>query len=647
MQRYFPAILLLACLSLAFFVYSPGTSGYFLFDDTINIVENTHIRIQSLDFGTLRQAAFSGDAGVLGRPVSVLSFALNHYFNGLSPFYFKLTNIVIHLLNGIAVFVLTCLLLNACRQRGLSAISQNAARWISLAVAAAWLLHPLNLTGVLYIVQRMASLCTLFTLLGLICYTHGRRRTLDGKSGWGWIFAGFFVFTPLAALSKENGALLPVFFLLAELVFFRFQAASAGARRSLIALYGITVLLPLAVLLIYIAYNPAALTSGYSIRDFTLTERLMTEARVIWFYMRMILAPDISQLGIHHDDIRISKSLFEPASTLFASAGILLMAVVALLFARRYPIAAFGVLFYLAGHSMESSVLALEIAHEHRNYLPIYGLLLAMVYGLLYPLHHLQSLTARGSVAVLFILMLAGITFLRATQWGDTLTMKEKEAEHHPDSIRANVDIGSFYAVMPASSQIEADMFYQRAYMHFAKASSTSPSDTLGLFGLIGLNAKHAMPIEETWEHALAGRLERYPFAPSTGNSIVSLEKCVTGGNCKLPPETMEALIQAALRNPTLQGQAKAQVLFAWSNFLFRIKKDRDAAAKAAYEAAAAFPKDLEFQITLITMLINMGKTNEAKIQIERTRLLDKMQVHTASLDKLEALITPPSQKGN
>jgi len=373
----------------------------------------------------------------------------------------------------------------------------------------------------------------------------------------------------------------------------------------------------------------------------------MTEARVLWFYIQNIIAPNLSQLGIYHDDIPISKSLFEPASTFFACIGILLLAAFAFLVRKRHPLAAFGILFFLIGHSIESSVLALELAHEHRNYLPIYGLLLIMFYYLLYPLRHMQSLRARQLLAPAFVLMLAGVTFMRATQWGDLVVMNEMAAINHPNSIRSNLDIGVLYAVMTPSSQIEAEENYARAYAHFAQASKLSSSDTLGLFGLIGMNSKRRLPIEETWVRALAGRIERYPFAPSTGNALASLEKCMTSSDCTHPPEIMETLLQAALRNPTLQGKARAQVLFTWSDFLFSIKHDRDAAAKAAHAAVAAYPKELEFQLTLITMLVNMGKIAEAKTQIEQTRLLDKSQVHAVALDELEKLVTTRSQKGN
>lgn len=640
-----PTVFLLASLVLAFFVYYPGVSGYFLFDDTINILENTSIRIQSLDFSTLKQAALSGDAGNLGRPLSVLSFALNYYFTGLDPYYFKLTNIAIHLLNGICIYILTRQILDSDRKRGFAGLSQEYVCWISLAVTSAWLLHPLNLTGVLYIVQRMTSLAALFTLVGLILYLRGRQQLASGTTGWGWIVASFALFTPLAAFSKENGILLPTFMLCIEFVFYRFQAPSLGVRRALLALFGISVFFPLAVLVIYTIINPAWLTGGYMIRDFTLSERLMTEARIMWFYMQTIVAPNITQFGMYHDDIPLSRGLLEPVSTIFSSIGLLLLTVFAFLVKKRNPIAAFGILFFLVGHSLESTALALELVHEHRNYLPIYGLLLILFYYLLYPLRHVQSLKVRQILAVVFIVIFAGITLLRAIQWGDHLLMKEMAARNHPDSIRSNVDIGALYAALPPSSQVEADEYYRRAYEHFAKAASLSPSDTLGLFGLIGLNSKHQLQIEESWVQALAGRIERHPFAASTGNSLVSLEKCMIIGGCTHSPEIMESLLVAALRNPTLQGKARAQVLFAWSDFQFRMKQDRDAATKAAYQAVAAFPKALDFRLTLITMLINMGEKDEARTQIEETRLLDTKQLHTVALNELEKFVAQSSQK--
>lgn len=644
MQRHLPTTLLLACLTLAFFAYFPGTSGDFMFDDIINIVENTTLKIHTLDIASLRAAAFSVGNGISGRPISMASFALDYYFSGPTPYGFKLTNLIIHLLNGVCIFVLTTLVLEINRRRHAPEFSPYYLRWISLAVASAWLLHPLNLTGVLYVVQRMASLSALFTLLGLITYLYGRRRQLDGHTGWGWILASFLLFTPLAVLSKENGALLPAFMLLMEVVLLNFQAPQTRTRFMLAALFAATVVLPIIGLAVYSLYKPAWLLVGYNIRDFTLPERLMTEARVLWFYLRLIIVPDISQLGLQHDDIAISRGLLSPYSTLFASISIALLAGVAFLLRKRHPIAAFGILFFLLGHSIESSVIALEIAHEHRNYLPIYGILLPVFYYLLSPAWHKDTLRWRQILAVILVLFFGAVTAIRSGQWADANGLKLMEAAHHPDSLRANTDAAYFYAFLPAFSPEKAEEYYRLALSHYQKAADLSTTDTSGLFGLIGLNAMRDRPVEVRWVQELEYRLEHRPLAPAAANSLMHLEKCLTKGTCRHSPQDMARLLQAALRNPTLYGQGRSSVQFAWSNLLFLAMHNRNAALEAAYKAMEATPADPETRITLIKFLLNQGNPDDAKKQIARLRQLDEMKIYGEQLAELEKLATMLNQ---
>lgn len=651
MLRFLPVFLFVCCLVLAFFCYRPGLYGDFLFDDTINIVENGALKIDMLDLSSLKAAAFSMRNGIQGRPVSMASFALDYYFRGPAPYGFKLTNLIIHLLNGVCIFVLSILVLGIHRRRHAPELSADRMRWASLAVASAWLLHPLNLTGVLYVVQRMASLSALFTLLGLIAYLFGRRRQLDGKSGWGWILSAFALFTPLAVLSKENGALLPAFMLLAEVVLLNFQAPETRARFMLAALFAVAVVLPAIVLVFYSIYKPAWLLVGYNIRDFTLPERLMTEARVLWFYLRLIIVPDISQLGLRHDDISISRGLLTPFSTLFACIGIALLAGAAFLLRKRHPIAAFGILFFLLGHSIESSVIPLEIAHEHRNYLPDYGILLMVFYYLLSPAWHQRgaqlvrgkdTLRLRQALAVVLVMFFGAITALRAGQWADSFQLAQIEVKHHPDSMRANTEMAYIYASLPAFSSAQVEEYYQLAFSHYQKAYNLSSSDTSGLFGMIGINAGRGKPVEESWVKELEYRLEHQPFAPAAANSLMRVEKCVTEGVCRRSSLDMARLLQAALRNPTLSGNGRSSVQFAWSNYLFESLHDRDAALKAAYKAMEATPGDPENRITLIKFLLNQGELGDAKKQVAQMRQTDDMQIYGKRLDELEKLATMP-----
>ena len=644
-MRNLPPVFLFVCsLVLAFLCYRPGLHGGFLFDDNINIVENTYLKIESLDIAPLKAAAVSMGGGISGRPISMASFALDYYFNGPAPYGFKLTNLIIHLLNGVCIFVLSMLVLEIHRRRHAPELSTDRLRWISLAVASAWLLHPLNLTAVLYVVQRMTSLSALFSLLGLIAYLYGRLRQSDGKSGWSWILSAFLLFTPLAVLSKENGALLPAFMLLAEVLLLNFQAPGTGTRYKLATLFAVTVILPVIVLAVYSLYKPVWLLGGYSIRDFSLPERLMTEARVLWFYLRLIIMPDISQLGLWHGGIGILRGLLTPVSTLLACIGLVLMAGAAFLLRKRHPIAAFGILFFLLGHSIESSVIPLEIAHEHRNYLPDYGILLVIFYYLLSPAWHKDTIKIRQALAVILAIFFGAVTAIRAGQWADPRVHPLIEVRHHPDSVRANTEAAYMYVTQPIFSAEQAENNYQLALDHYQKAADLSPNGTSGLLGLVGLNAMRGRPIEERWVQELEYRLEHRSFAPDAANSLMQLEKCLTGGNCSHSPQVMARLLQAALRNPTLSGSAQSSLQFALSNLLVVVMQGRDAALKAAYKALDALPGDPDTRLTLIKFLLNQNRPDDAIKQINRLRQLDDMKIYGRQLDELEKLATMRSK---
>jgi hypothetical protein len=90
-----------------FGVYAPGLKGPFVFDDYPNIVDNPLVAVDALDAANLRDAAFSLRNGPYPhRGLARLSFALNYYFAGgrFDAFAFKLTNVVIHVVNGLLVY---------------------------------------------------------------------------------------------------------------------------------------------------------------------------------------------------------------------------------------------------------------------------------------------------------------------------------------------------------------------------------------------------------------------------------------------------------------------------------------------------------------------------------------------------------------
>jgi hypothetical protein len=566
--RAFQPFLLLCLLAITLACYLPGLTGHFMLDDDSNIGNNPYLKIDNLSPSSIRQAAFSGGAGPLKRPISMASFAVNHYFSGLDPYYFKLTNLVIHLVNGVLVFLQAKLLLGL-HLRIRRAADDNMAAWVALAVAALWLLHPFNLTGVLYVVQRMTSLSALFTLAGLILYLHGRKSLLAGgnRSGFAAILAAIFVFTPLAALCKENGALLPLFMLVIEATLLRWSAPERKTRRMLMALLGLTVAVPLLFGLFHVLGKPGpVLAGGYAWRDFSLVERLMTEARVLWFYLHMIVLPSLGEMGLHHDDILISRSLLSPWTTLPAIVGLFLLAATAFALRNRQPLLTFGIAFFFAGHAMESTVIPLEIAFEHRNYLPMFGILLPLAYYALDSKSHLSSVRVRRAAFLLLLALFAGLTASRAQQWGDTLQMRMLEVERHPRSVRAHTDLAGLYDHLPPTSQEDAIDLYNKALFHYRQAADNAPTSISGLLGMLAVNAKRGLTVDDALLAELEQRLTTVPFGPPNKNSLVGAVRDMASGYFAVNAEIVERLYRAVLSNPRLTGRHRKQIVAEFGN---------------------------------------------------------------------------------
>lgn len=618
---------------ITIFVYYHGLFGAFALDDYHNITNNAHIAILDLKPDTLKQAAFSYGRGLFRRPISMLSFAVNYYTTGFHPYYFKITNLAIHLLNGIGIFLLTSLLFGVYRKRFKPALSLTHTQWISLAVTAAWLLHPFNLTSVLYVVQRMTSLSAFFSIWGSVFFVWGRIRFYEGKTGAAAILTGLLLLTPLAALSKENGILLPLLMFIIEITLFDFQAEKQFAKRFLIGFYTITIAVPIVAVLAYTLIHPKWIINTYQTRDFTLSERLMTEARVLWFYIRQIVLPNNAQMGLFHDDIPISRSLFEPASTIFSIIGMLVLIVIALLARKRAPLFAFGLLFFFAGHVLESTVWPLEIAYEHRNYLPMLGILLILFYYLMYPLNYVKNLRLRQTVAMLLLSLFAFNTYSRANQWANPVDLAQSEVEHHPNSLRANAEIANVYSTFTSTDSKAMEAYYLLARRHYENMSKIDDNDIHGLVGLIVLNGSRGKPIESAWVATLKSRLEHAPIIPvNIGLKLEGLVTCQIDKICKFTNDELEGLLQAPLNNPTVTGLKRAAVFSALGYYLANVKQDYPAALTALRQTVESAPLEIPYRLTFASFLSALQYAPEAKEQLDIVANLDTLHIHTAEI---------------
>jgi tetratricopeptide (TPR) repeat protein len=395
---------------LGFLIYSNTLNVPFHFDDQLIIQQNPHVRLSSLSFKDIWAAGVKSYAS--NRPIANISFALNYYFHQYNVVGYHVINITIHILTGMLLYLFIRTTLN------LPALGfGNASRfWIAFFAALLWLVHPIQTQSVTYIVQRMNSMAAMFYVLSFLLYVKGR-VVREKQKRWPW-FAGCAFSGVLAIGSKEVAVTLPFFMLLYEWYFFQ-DLSKAWFRRHLCYMVGALILLGFFVFL-YLGTDPFdSILSGYKHRDFTLTERVLTEFRVVIHYMSLLLYPRPSRLNLDYD-FPLSHSLMEPVTTLF-SVGVLVGLVgLAICIAKKERLISFCILWFLGNLVMESSVIALEIVYEHRAYLPsmfFFLLIIVLAYRFV---KQQKAIIAVLSVSVMLFCVW---TYERNSIWTDPVTL--------------------------------------------------------------------------------------------------------------------------------------------------------------------------------------------------------------------------------
>ncbi|MBI3441564.1 MAG: hypothetical protein HY052_07160 [Proteobacteria bacterium] len=656
-------------------IYAPGLNGPFVLDDEENITAVPEIAIHCLDYVSLRDAALSNDSGPLKRPLPTLSFALNHYLAGgfESTFGFKLTNLLIHLANTVLIFLF-------CRALLATPALLNrmpAERHITVAILATalWAFHPIQVTNVLYIVQRMNSLSALFVLSGLILFVHGRTQlNTVGARGFTLMAGGTIGGTALGLASKENAVLLPLFALVIEYSFFHFRTHDERTRRLLLIFYMLVVVLPAVSLAIYLVLNPDFILNSYVTRHFSLLERVLTETRVLWYYAGLILFPISKDFGLFHDDMVLSTGLFTPHSTLFATVGLLAILGLGLSQAKRHPLISFAILWFLAGHVIESSVLGLELAYEHRNYLPSYGILFAAAYGLIFSIQVRRTTVSLAVIAVL--LTLGFITWARAGTWGNIQSLAEHAVSNHPNSPRAN-DFAARTS-LGVKNDLIAGIRFTLNGLRNAPMEVGFHIDLQILLGTLGNEIEHKLQRQATQsvgqplDIRIAGldediqavetkdglRLSHHNSSPERISELLGTQAITVHGifslenlrHCILdPPKPCKALHNVALswfaiaaKNSRTSQDYRAIIV---NNAAVLQAEAGDVSRALEYinQAVALLPDHVSYRVTRAEYLIKLGRLDEARhaidlIAAEAAPTDTPVSVHESNIRKLREM---------
>lgn len=531
---------LIALLLCAGVVFWPGQTGTFHLDDYPNLAILSYVP-PSLSWGEALGHGLSQLSGAT-RLLPQLSFVLQADAWPGKPEAFISVNILLHLANGLLVFFLA-------RKLALLAGLRSAV-WTGFLTSAVWLLSPLQVAAVLYVVQRINQMAALFIFAGALCYLHGRTQiVMHGKSAIVWMMAGIGICGGLAVLSKENGALLPLLLLTAEMSLLPALPSTSLARWS----RRVFLFLPILTLVTVLVSRMPSILAGYAKRDFGLADRLLTEPGILFDYMQRFLLPRGTGLGLFHDDYPV---VIWPADFSAWLPGLLLLALLigAVVLRRRWPLPAFAILWFLAGHALESTFIPLELYFEHRNYVPLFGPAFALATWGVAGIHRSVRVVRMFTVVLMagWLAVSAGVTYSQTSLWGHPPSLFKVWLHDHPDSPRANGTVAVFLARQGAATPAET----------WLKRLVGEPSPYPEYYALwlqLACEGAVAPPVIATAKAGLG--TARYSTIPV--NSLAAIADRMEEGRCtRIDAGEMVSLVWAVQDNPVYAGSSgKLQVL--------------------------------------------------------------------------------------
>jgi len=399
-------------------VFNPALPGIVHFDDIGNLSGLPTIVDPTSAWRWIRD----GHAGLFGRPLALITFALQ-YFEWPHPEAFLEWNIALHIVNALLLFWLAVLVIARMEE---PAVRQVV---IGFSVALTWAVLPLLNTSVLFIIQRMTLLASTFILAGLVGYLKCRGAV---RSSWFHQLSALLMlaaFGGLALLAKESGALVVVYGLVLEFGLI----AIARERRLTISAFGLL----LASVLLVAGLIPHAFwhTCAELTRGFDLLQRLGSQGVLLPVYLKGLFLPRIGDLN----PFRFEYMLRDIPNLQWGIViWFILMISPLVIWWRGWRLAALVSAWFFYGHIMESGWVNLEPYFAHRNYLPAMGLVFGLTYGV-FSIRHRRKLW-RGIFSA-YIIVLASLTWMNTSLWGNRDVAAEIWAIEQPRSVRAALNL--------------------------------------------------------------------------------------------------------------------------------------------------------------------------------------------------------------
>ncbi|MCG8671306.1 MAG: hypothetical protein MI867_18010 [Pseudomonadales bacterium] len=591
-----------------YFLYLPALSGFYILDDKASILDNPYLHITGLTVKDLMSSVeYKGPMGIW-RPIAMMSFAINFYFTGLDPFYFKLTNLAIHLVNTFLVWWLGLQLYSA----KFNSHSKLMILLVPAIGAFLWASHSLHVSAVMYVVQRMTLLSTLFALLFLNLHFRFMRDAQSSlpKVLIKWMII-FIVFC-LGLLCKENMiVVVPLAYFVSRTI-----RCTKDEDHSPIVNHLHTSAFVIAPLLLFLAFmiSKGFYVETFEDKPFTLLERLLTQTRIIVTYLGWILFPNALNYHFFYDVYEISSSLINPISTLWSFLLLLGLVVFCIAARKNLSIFVFAVGFFLIGHSLESTFLPLELVFEHRNYMPSIGIFI----GLSLLLGALAG-SPKTRIVGLLVVIFAGWNLvqlsLRASEWRSEDAFYQVAMAKNISSVRLNVNKAKISLGKLLSGEGDRQTHYLDYLESSFRAISLGSNDLSGYFALIAGHLQAGLPVKPKWEEGAVQAFAKHRFRIEYNRNLVAFLQCIDERRCADSNQFEYRLMDAVISNENNRAYVRSAV--ARNAAIHLIKFGHLERAIRYYELALALDSNIRSRGELSALYLISSKPQDARKQYQ------------------------------
>lgn len=581
-ETIFVVLALISCLVAVYLNYEQAMSGPFLLDDFSNLsILGGFGGVNS--WQDIRAFVGSGVAGPTGRPVALLSFLIDDNAWPSTPATFKHTNVLLHILISLVASLVLSQMLVAM------GVSRDKANYIAIFATMLWSVHPLHVSTVMYVVQRMAMLSMLFGLLAIGCYCIARHASGHYRYFQSVVaLLGFVVCGVLGLYSKENVVVvIPMLWVMERYLFL--PCAHSRWQMWMPRGLGLVSLLLIAYLLWNLLNH---FNQPWPNRDYNAWQRLITQPQIIGLYLYDLVIPKVITGGIYHDSLKAASGLLSSAKNLVAVILISVSIGIALLWRKRFAWAAGVWLLFLSGHLIESTTLNLELYFEHRNYWPSLFLCFGVAVGL-YALPRYKLIALAACIAVL-----CGILNLRTELWGNRLVLMQSWEQKKPQSERLKLAL--------AGEALQQGN-YRESNDRINAVLQLAPENPRAYFMKMSLDCVSSHVVDpkgpEFYELMLVASRE-YRWMPATISYLEYLFTIKKTTECDLVSyEGLHAIYNALLENKNISVIGKVQVLDLQAQTFLK-----EGFPDQAYAAYASAYRQYQKYVYLYKVAASMGR---------------------------------------